>query len=31
VIVTDKYGNPYTIRFSRPVDVPIYVSITLRR
>ncbi|HBR2766601.1 TPA: baseplate J/gp47 family protein [Klebsiella pneumoniae] len=30
VIVTDKYGNPYTIRFSRPVDVPIYVSITLK-
>lgn len=30
VVVTDKYGNPYTIRFSRPVDVPIYVSITLQ-
>ncbi|HIG3339242.1 baseplate J/gp47 family protein [Klebsiella pneumoniae] len=30
VIVTDNYGNPYTIRFSRPVDVPIYVSITLK-
>ncbi|HBT3058867.1 TPA: hypothetical protein MBE94_002005 [Klebsiella pneumoniae] len=30
VIVTDKYGNPYIIRFSRPVDVPIYVSITLK-
>lgn len=30
VIVTDKYGNPYTIRFSRPIDVPIYVSITLK-
>lgn len=30
VIVTDRYGNPYTIRFSRPVDVPIYVSITLK-
>ncbi|EPS5421714.1 TPA: baseplate J/gp47 family protein [Klebsiella michiganensis] len=30
VIVTDKYGNPYTIRFSRPVDVPIYVAITLK-
>ncbi|HEC2118998.1 TPA: baseplate J/gp47 family protein [Klebsiella oxytoca] len=30
VIVTDKYGNPYTIRFSRPVYVPIYVSITLK-
>lgn len=30
VMVTDKYGNPYTIRFSRPVDVPVYVSITLK-
>lgn len=30
VIVADKYGNPYTIRFSRPVDVPVYVSITLK-
>lgn len=30
VIVTDKYGNPYTIRFSRPIDVPIYVSITIQ-
>ncbi|AWF37308.1 putative bacteriophage protein [Klebsiella oxytoca] len=30
VIVTDKYGNPYTIRFSRPVNVPVYVSITLK-
>ncbi|EOV2605485.1 baseplate J/gp47 family protein [Klebsiella pneumoniae] len=30
VVVTDKYGNPYTIRFSRPVDVPVFVSITLR-
>lgn len=29
-IVTDKYGNPYTIRFSRPIDVPVYVSITLK-
>ncbi|MFM3842790.1 baseplate J/gp47 family protein [Klebsiella pneumoniae] len=30
VIVTDKYGNPYTIRFSRQIDVPVYVSITLK-
>lgn len=30
VVVTDKYTNPYTIRFSRPVDVPVYVSITLK-
>ncbi|HIB5012355.1 baseplate J/gp47 family protein [Klebsiella quasipneumoniae] len=30
VVVTDRYGNPYTIRFSRPVDVQVFVSITLR-
>ncbi|MGK8935609.1 baseplate J/gp47 family protein [Pluralibacter gergoviae] len=30
IVVADKYGNPYTIRFSRPVDVPIYVAITIR-
>ncbi|MGF7746135.1 baseplate J/gp47 family protein [Klebsiella pneumoniae] len=30
VVITDRYGNPYTIRFSRPVDVPVFVSITLR-
>ncbi|MBS0878003.1 MULTISPECIES: baseplate J/gp47 family protein [unclassified Tatumella] len=30
VVVTDAYGNPYTIRFSRPIDVPVYVSITLQ-
>ncbi|HBY6814939.1 TPA: hypothetical protein MI524_13625 [Klebsiella pneumoniae] len=30
VVVTDRYGNPYTIRFSRPVDIPVFVSITLR-
>lgn len=30
IMVTDKYGNPYIIRFSRPVDVPVYVSITLK-
>lgn len=30
VVVTDRYGNPYTIRFSRPVDVPVFVLITLR-
>lgn len=30
VVVTDKYGNPHTIRFSRPVNVPIYVSITIQ-
>ncbi|HID4048175.1 TPA: baseplate J/gp47 family protein [Pluralibacter gergoviae] len=29
IVVADKYGNPYTIRFSRPVDVPIYVAITI--
>lgn len=30
IVVADKYGNPYTIKFSRPVDVPIYVSITIK-
>lgn len=30
IVVADKYGNPYTIRFSRPVDVPIYVAITIK-
>ncbi|MBK4119159.1 baseplate J/gp47 family protein [Pluralibacter gergoviae] len=30
IVVADKYGNPYTIRFSRPVDVPIYVTITIK-
>lgn len=30
VVVTDTYVNPYTIRFSRPIDVPVYVSITLQ-
>lgn len=28
--VLDKYGNPHDINFSRPVDVPIYVAITLQ-
>lgn len=28
--VTDTYGNPHDISFSRPVDVPVYVAITLR-
>ncbi|SCC70140.1 hypothetical protein GA0061070_11171, partial [Kosakonia oryziphila] len=28
--VTDTYGNPHNISFSRPVDVPVYVAITLR-
>ena len=30
VVVADKYGNPHTIRFSRPIDVPVFVSITIR-
>ena len=30
VVVADKYGNPHTIRFSRPVNVPIYASITIQ-
>lgn len=29
VQVTDKYGYPYNISFSRPVNVPVYVSLTL--
>ncbi|HAJ6963113.1 TPA: hypothetical protein HNJ18_02710 [Escherichia coli] len=29
VQVTDKYGYPYNISFSRSVNVPVYVSITL--
>jgi uncharacterized phage protein gp47/JayE len=28
--VLDKYGNPHDINFSRPVDVPVYVAITLQ-
>ncbi|WP_456309767.1 baseplate J/gp47 family protein [Serratia proteamaculans] len=30
IVVPDKYGNPHTISFSRSVDVPIFVAITLR-
>ncbi|GAB7202372.1 baseplate J/gp47 family protein [Dickeya oryzae] len=30
IVVPDKYGNPHTISFSRPVNVPIYVSITMQ-
>jgi len=30
VVVADKYGNPHTMRFSRPVDVPVFVSITIK-
>ncbi|QUG75957.1 hypothetical protein GKQ23_13555 [Erwinia sp. E602] len=30
IVVADKYNNPHTIRFSRPVDVPIFVAINLR-
>ena len=30
VTVSDSYGNPHIIRFSRPIDVPVYVAITLR-
>lgn len=30
VQVSDYYGNPHNISFSRPVDVPVYVAITLR-
>lgn len=28
-LVADRYGNPHSISFSRPVDVPIYVALTL--
>ncbi len=30
VIVSDTYGNPHTISFSRPVDVPVYATIELK-
>lgn len=30
IIVADKYGNPYSIRFSRPVNVPVFISLTLK-
>ncbi|MGQ5288439.1 baseplate J/gp47 family protein [Pectobacterium actinidiae] len=30
VTVPDTYGNNHTIRFSRPIDVPIFVSISIR-
>lgn len=30
ITVADTYGNPHSIRFSRPDDVPIYVSITMQ-
>lgn len=30
VVVPDYYGNPKTIRFSRPVDIPVYVDISLK-
>lgn len=30
VQVQDKYGNPQNIKFSRPVNVPVYVAITIR-
>ncbi|MGZ9875552.1 baseplate J/gp47 family protein [Raoultella ornithinolytica] len=29
IVVPDKYGNPHLVGFSRPVDVPIYVKITI--
>ncbi len=29
IVVPDKYGNPHSVGFSRPVDVPIYVKITI--
>ena len=30
IVVPDKYGNPHPVGFSRPVDVPIYVKITIK-
>lgn len=30
VTVPDTYGNNHVIRFSRPIDVPIFVSISMR-
>lgn len=29
IVVPDKYGNPHPVGFSRPVDVPIYIKITI--
>nr|WP_318381261.1 baseplate J/gp47 family protein [uncultured Enterobacter sp.] len=29
VVVTDSYGNPHSISFSRPTDIPVYVALTL--
>lgn len=30
VSVPDKYGNPHTISFSRPEEIPVFVEITLQ-
>ncbi|NWC62908.1 baseplate J/gp47 family protein [Cedecea sp. P7760] len=30
IVVPDTYGNPHTISFSRPQNVPVFVDITLR-
>lgn len=30
VTVSDVYGNPHVIKFSRPSNVPVYVSITIK-
>lgn len=30
IVVPDIYGNPHTISFSRPQNVPVFVDITLR-
>lgn len=29
IIVPDKYGSPHPVGFSRPVDVPVFVKITI--
>ncbi|WP_067709477.1 baseplate J/gp47 family protein [Erwinia sp. ErVv1] len=30
LVVSDKYGNPHSISFSRPSDVPVHVAIVIR-
>ena len=30
IVVQDKYGNPHTINFSRPADVPVFVDIKIK-
>lgn len=30
LVMADSYGNPHPVSFSRPTDVPVFVSLTLR-